>query len=163
MLNLNLFMCKTFSVAWNEERCTKGRRQHVGLYSAFLLGLPTVVSVLPFVLGLVVWVGPQLYIFSQAKELDSRPDCSVDCFIALFRSRSLWGSWDKGNCLLYFWSSGGLCFSDQLLVLSVLPACVADRRGLTVVSWTSTFPPAGPRLVEHLVSRLAFFVGHLNT
>ena len=81
----------------------KRKKQHLGLYSAFWLGLPTVlVSILPFVLGLVVWVFPQLYVFSQAKELDSRPDCSVDCFIALFRSRSLWGSWDKGNCLLYF-------------------------------------------------------------
>ena len=32
---------------------------------------------------------------------------------------------------LIFW---GICFSDQLPALSVLPACVADQRGLTVVS-----------------------------
>lgn len=94
MLNLNLFVCKTFGVAWNEERCTKGRRQPLRLYSAFLLGLPTVLgSILPFVLGLVVWACPQLTAFSREKGQDCRPLCLLVQLIA------------SSPC----WEAGGLC------------------------------------------------------
>lgn len=113
MLNLNLFTCETFGVALNEERSTKGRRQHLRLY--FLLGLLTVlVSISPFVLGLVVWVCPQLYAFSWEKGQDSRPLC-VWLFSWLFhrlvqKLEVFVGILGQGDCLLYFWSSGGFVF-----------------------------------------------------
>ena len=93
MLNLNLNLCVKHLVLLEMRRDVQKEEGSLsGCPQPFCLACP-LVSILPFVLGLVVWACPQLTAFSREKGQDCRPLCLLVQLIA------------SSPC----WEAGGLC------------------------------------------------------